>query len=727
METNFLKLYLDANKTLARTMVIKSLVSAGLINDEVIYAHGEASLNEHDPSTWKYYLNLAGEYHFSDEVMTVTSTDTLETIVFSKENLAIHTATAEAYQYDTRYYNVLLNRYPAQEQLILGILYPTNVNKAINAEDYSILNYPAYLVEPQEITLIDELDTYIKHFNIRWSVSGFWLADELYNTAQHAVMYLAILPKLLNLRLKRCKTNEVHSFHIREYLASHGKLDIYLPYMTLKQALFLYRNLRFIDRNSGKTNQFKKLIEKLLTDRRIPIGEISVRHLNKFDDNFYPIINVRRKPINTQYNTPEKDYFDLETLHLKEDPLAYGNPVYVDDYRNEIKAMFANSDTSVTQSKDLESSMIDYTDAVPDTLEVTLLRQWASHASKGLYVAVVSFKDPVTLEERTLTAYNAFIYMYYLTLMSVGLIVDSLPEYINIKSRKLELPTVTDMLKLVDNKHLLRETATVLIAKQPKLVKTRSVKSFFNLVSLIFDQLQDQWRQVSHTEDLYRRAYIANLIHSLYEDESIILPLETQDMRLWLKSNNLPAYNFSQAQVIRLIADIFSKGTGLTIDDTKKPGGIQRAMIAILSQLSSYSIQFITEINKSKIVPLNWAAIRGGNIHAKAKSYEYIGVNVRTMDARGKESIIRHMDISNESRVLEMESVVSNKYSINSSVSTYSNTVIESCMYVPSNGYNMTLSYDVYDSIISDDSVFVGYETYIALTDSQKNQLQSIY
>ena len=84
--------------------------------------------------------------------MYVGSLDTLETILFSKENLELHPLTRESYQFGTRYYYNLLNKYPNQEFLIKGILYPCDINKAIEAEDGEILSYQSDLVEEQEET-----------------------------------------------------------------------------------------------------------------------------------------------------------------------------------------------------------------------------------------------------------------------------------------------------------------------------------------------------------------------------------------------------------------------------------------------------------------------------------------------------------------------------------------------------------------------------------------------
>ena len=369
--------YIDDTFKLASTLTIKSQDSIDRINELLILKYGNNAVDPNNPASWKYYLNICGNYHFTDTMMRVTSVDTLQEIDFTKENLEIHTDTKIFYQYGTEYYYRLIEQYPNQEQLILGILYPAKLDIAIAASDGTILSYNKELVEPHEETLLTELEQWIKNYLVRWHVRAFYHSDSLYATAQHAQLYLQLVPRILNLRLRRCKTPEAHTFHIKNYLASHGRLDRFLPYMTLKQKLFFYRNITYIERNVGKSDIFYWLIEKLLTERKIPIAEFSVRYLDEFNLNYDPIYQFRKKPLNTQYNVPEKDYFTLEELLSKEYKMAPGNIAYAQDKYNVIDNKFLTSKSHVVQTKDLESSMIDYNESVPHPLSSIVMSHWA--------------------------------------------------------------------------------------------------------------------------------------------------------------------------------------------------------------------------------------------------------------------------------------------------------------------------------------------------------------
>ncbi len=299
MSNAYYKLYIENTLQLAETIVIKSERTADVLNDVIIKTHGDSYVDPGNPSTWKYYQNICGEYHVTDTPITITSLDTAQQIIFSKASLELHPTTARAYRFGSRYYRELMLEYPDQEMLILGILYPAEMSTAISAIDGSVLAYTSYLVESTEPSLIKNIETWTRKYRIRHYNKQYNNAHELFDAAHQGIMFLSLVPHILNLRTQACKTDEAHSFHIREYLASHGMLDRYLDAMTRKQALFFYRNIAYIERNSGSNDTFEWLVQKVLTDRNLPLVEYTMRH-NTADllNTLYPEIAFKARSIN---------------------------------------------------------------------------------------------------------------------------------------------------------------------------------------------------------------------------------------------------------------------------------------------------------------------------------------------------------------------------------------------------------------------------------------------
>jgi hypothetical protein len=84
----------------------------------------------------------------------------------------------------------LLKQHPNEELFIQGSLYPVDIDEAVAARDLQIINYDKTLVEPQETSLINELQRFIDNYDVRWNVRAFVSSDELYPAAQYAIFTL---------------------------------------------------------------------------------------------------------------------------------------------------------------------------------------------------------------------------------------------------------------------------------------------------------------------------------------------------------------------------------------------------------------------------------------------------------------------------------------------------------------------------------------------------------
>ena len=727
MSTDYQQLYLNDTATLAKTMVIKSTIAADLVNTFLSLSYGSGIIDPTDPTSWKYYLNLCGEYHAIDTVMTVVSLDNLEPIEFTKENLQVHTATAEAYGYGNRYYYALVNKYPSQEQLILGILYPADMDTAVNSPDGTILTYPKGLVEVQEITLISELQEWLYKYKIRWDVKAFNITDSLYSVAQHAIMYLHLMPKILNLRLKRCKTNEAHSFHIRSYLADHSNLDRYYDYMTLKQALFLYRNIEYIEHHNGKQTTFDWLMQKVLTDRRVPLADYSARLMDNFDGQYYPEYHFRKLPLNTEYNTPNKNFFTLENLLDKEAPLAVKNPDFITYNSSDMDSSFKTSPYSVLPTKDLESSMLDLTGDEIEPLTEVMMNHWGWLASHGMYKVAIYFKDPHTSEIQALFSDDAFIYWIYILMMGMGAPIEEVPDYISLSVQKLQFPTLADVMKVADNKYMGDQViARWLINNQPRLSTCFSVSSFNALATKIFDAKQRQWYLAARTEHKYERALVENMGYQFYCDAPIQFEDRGQPFSTWLREKSLPLINYTPDECRELLANIFNAATGYKTDPTKIIANIQRAMLAIMSQLSSYSIQFIQEFNKLPIKPLGWAAIRIGDIKASGSDSLEAENGVYVLDTHGygRSLIAVNNDLITFDNYTSRSKAI---HGVDPTVKLDATSVMKIKFEVYNETSFVTASYPAYDPAISEKTPFIGYEYYLQLSPEQRAHTVDVY
>lgn len=738
-------LYLRNTFDLANTLTIKSLDSVNLINDDLVLNYGTSAVNLDDAGSWKYYQNISGEYHVTDTMMEIVSLDTLDTINFTRSNLDLHPDTEAAYQYDSRYYYSLLSQYPEQEQLILGILYPANKTKAIESPDGTILAYKKDLVEPQEATLIEDLSQWIQRYLARWHVRPFGISDDLYPAIHHAVMYMYIVPKLLNLRLRRCKTNEAHTFHIRQYLASHGHLDRYMDYMTLEQVLFLYRNIDYLEHHVGRTGNFDWMVERLLNPRYIPIASHTMKHIDEFNEDYYSNYTFKKTPLNTQFNTPQKDYFSLEELLEKENVLALWNSRITQDEIGEIDLSFRESPSGIVQTKDLESSMVDYTDAVPFTLTDIVMSHWGylSNMKDGsnnpIFNAHVSFNDAITNDTHTLTVADAYIYLAYITMKMHGIKFITVPEYNVSHVRRIVKPDIEDLMSVVDvsyagdiiNQYYQYRDDSIFaeyfINKHPQIMSYRTSSSFFKLCEKIYQCTLEEWAAASREDHFHRRAMIENMARRMYCDILIRPKDYGTPFTEWLADRNLIDYDLSVLETQKYIKHIFTKATGYYVDPKKIIANIQKAMIGTLTQLSSYSIQIIAEINALPIELLNNPTIRLGNYHTHLAEHDHFLLDT---------NVINHSHTRSETLRANMKILATTNPKVD--MGHYSHTLDAYCDLYLNHENEETIDADIGVSVIDVDypnkdpdleenTYVIGYENFLALTLQQKQSLKDIW
>lgn len=260
------KIYYLKTSELAKSIVVKSDIT---ISSQKRYLKEMGAEDPLEPTEWKYYLNLNGQYHFSDQPMVVISSDTQEPISFDKETLKSHPLTRLAFKPGSADFNRLVEEFPTQENLIRRILAPIDINDAIAAEDGTILYYDKSLVSKNETYLIPELEAWIKNTMSRWVVGGFTISDRGYGAGLMIVIFTMMLPKILNLRLKYAKTSYANTWFIWANLGSYYDLEQFREYLTLDQALFLHRNIEYLSNNIGSGENLKLLFEHILKPRNL--------------------------------------------------------------------------------------------------------------------------------------------------------------------------------------------------------------------------------------------------------------------------------------------------------------------------------------------------------------------------------------------------------------------------------------------------------------------------
>lgn len=664
MTNNYYDIYIDNVISLAESIVIKSDYTAKMINQKInkIYPN---SFDPFDKRTWKYYLNLAGEYHSSDKRMHVVSLDTLEIIEFNKENLATHKATLRAYQFGTRYFRELVAQYKEQFNLIVGILYPVDIDKAIEAKDYQILSYPKQLVEEQEYSLIYNLQNWIDGYIARWFNVQYRVSDDLYEPTIIGILYLNLVNAILHLRLEKCLTNEAHSFHLRQFLGSHGFLDEYIDLLTVKQKLFFYRNIRYIERNNGKTDTFEWLKEKVLTVRNIPLASFLLNHdtTEQVED---PTTRLISEPVfnrvaeNKIIISGKKPTATTEEILYKEDDIAKDNQRARLEDKDDIHFQFTHSSSNKLLTKVLESAVYDYKDSSPYSFSDILLSHWTYMAYKGVYKSYVNIKNPKTEEYIPLSAKDALLFATYIYARSIGIRLDKIPKLYAKRVQMIPRPTNEQILNVVPSQYFGLADLEDIRKYEPELDPTISIESFYEKCRQIYISANYQLNWIAWQEDYIRRGLAHGLVSRLYAD---VVCDFTQGKDVYyadfFSERNIDISDFDTNNDTTVYTQILKEATGVSLNNTVSIKNIQNAMIRLMTNLSSYTLQYLTEINDDSIRLLNWAVIRPTEPIAQVKDQKYIiDVPVTIVKHRGSLKHQLDFDINKGVRVDNIKSIL---------------------------------------------------------------------
>lgn len=293
--------YIKHTIMLTNSLVIKSLGTALAMNKGIVRKYGVGiSL---DKKEWKYYLNISGQKHTTNNDVKVYVIETTKKESLSKTLLDTYSTTKKELRNGGSYYQDLINEYPDDRLFIHGCLYPVDIDTAIAAKDGDILAYNEDYVESAESNLMNELQDFVTNFFHRWYIREYTLVDELYMAAFLGNLYLAIPHKIMNIRLSKILTPEVHSFHMEHFFRSN--LDIWDSVQILSPAsrMWLYNNLRYLRNNIGKNSTFNTIIEKIFSANSVGLGSYIIR-TNDVEPNYNGRnIDIKDIPVNESIYT----------------------------------------------------------------------------------------------------------------------------------------------------------------------------------------------------------------------------------------------------------------------------------------------------------------------------------------------------------------------------------------------------------------------------------------
>lgn len=590
----YYRLYVEQIVRLVSTLVIKSTHAIDQMNAHVRLQGIEVDSGL--PHTWKYYMNLHGDYHALDTPMTITSQDTFEEIPFTKESLADHLITKRAYLEYGRFYKTLVETYPTQELLIKGILDPIPYDDAIAARNHKILSYDTGLVEPQEQFLIPEIQEYVDGIYDRWYNVDYQRIEPMYATYMDALLYANLPMQILLSRKRRRYTDLAHSYHIRMYLLSFSKkVGDEFNYLSREQRLWLYRNIRYINLNLGTNETLDVVVRKIMNLRGFPvvatqlefdyeniltelhptiktfgatIGRLPGQSLNIGGVDDVLGRQLRKAPLNSAYRTYDRERFETKYLRNRFDKLT---------------------------TKVLESNIIDTSDAEPFTFGSAVINYWPFLAHAGYYDARMSITVPTTGQVHQLDMMEAYVLYVYLITAYENVVLEEIPCFYLPRVLRL-LPPRSRELEALRMSYTPRYFLEYISAEIPIIQRLISPIAFNEKVIEIH-RVQNDLRTTRHFQDDYKIEGNLHQIIDRYFHSVEIRPFEGESYGDWLVEREIDIETWTREDLIEVSNAIYERATGTSVDKGSALKNLHAAMVRILEQLTSYSVHMLTSVN----------------------------------------------------------------------------------------------------------------------------------
>lgn len=676
MSTALSSIYKTKAFVLAKTTVIKLNTIALMINDDLIAKGYRVDVT--NPSSWKYYMNLNGQYHQADrDLLKTLSPDNSESmkvlvagdqgstyVDFNKELIhgdSADVAIGNEYRYNTQYYNELVTRYPDFEFLILGILSPIDIDIALRVNEGEILYCGGYvkaltdndqivlkrldygpisenfLIEDNEDNLIPELQENIFKFVGRYLNPNYVQTHNLYYVKLLMELYGLMAMWIYNIRLENIKSplGHTHSFHIRKYLDGFGYLGWTVDHIGKREALWLYRNAKWLEANSGKRMAFDMIVDNVLTPSEIPIARHTLRHdieALRLKESKTGKAYMERTMINLNQSGQSITHRPVLEVTEAQRNLAAENKYDVIGRTERIEGESENSMFDNLPTKVLESTVIDLSQLQVVTMEDIALNFWIFTATRKTYRGSLMVTHPISSDRIQLTPLNAYILaIYCLNKGWVDYELEKIPKFkcrliprtdeVDIRQNLPKVPTLDDLQWGTDSKRITDHQLMNIVGIFRAQYFHRSSLTFVGEVKRQHDEYLRRYYTYCSYEDILGHSMGEWAAHQMYwHDVDCHHPLEGTSYSDWLVTHGIDLEGFGREDYVRFGLTLISAATGLDSLSLEKLQRKQDATLSILKHFLSYTVHILQSNVSRDSYRIGFAFIRLGNIKTEGAS-----------------------------------------------------------------------------------------------------------
>jgi len=608
--------YIKDTISFTNSLIVKFSGASVVINNGLLDTLGIVT-DDNDKHTHKYYLNLAGIKHSTNNDVQIKILEDNKTYSLTKELLATNASTRNKLLLFKNYYKDLIDSYPDDIDYIRGCILPVDIDEAINAKDGTILAYSGTYVDYNELSLMRELNEYTQSFFVRWYIPEYLITDELYAASIVGSLVSTIPGVILNARLKRVKTNEVNKFHLEHYFRS--RLDTWdeVSILSNETIIWLYNNLDTMIKNTGKQKTLDSIVNNILEPNGIGIGAYKLKDGGQAISNNVISRNsnyLKIEGLNSSYDIHNNEKVDLPTtteLQVVENNvigIPKNNTGILDEYVN--NKLGHNRTNSVnTKILDLDYGTIFKTyggDTFLSTLD-TLYRS----GKNGTYVNVVPYVDPNSKKTYTINVLTGYYLIVYHMLSLAGIDANSVTTTYNTKSINYNI-TIDDLTANIHDIESFIDIAKAIHSYIPNDIHSLTTDSFNNLLSEIRNLYTKVWLLDSNVNNANISGAIKQMVNRLYVSSNDTIGTNGNLIDTLVENGVILDIGTSYDHVSS-IETIFKLLTGNDLSDFVKYNNNNDIIKSLVNKLTSYTINIISSVNDAEPLYAPYSSIQAYN------------------------------------------------------------------------------------------------------------------
>ncbi len=614
MSKKMLDEYIALAISFIRTLIIKVPDAALSINNALFDIYGHTAGD--DRHTWKYYMNLAGIPHTYNTPVYITIIETGGIEQLTAALLLRYPATASELLKQADMYKELVDTYPTEVSYINSCMLPVPIEVSLNAKIGTILAYNKTFIEPQETSIVYELQQYIQNFFARYNVSGYGYTDDLYIASLYGILYPNLINKIVNARVSRVRTGEVHSFHVEQYFRSHLNIWNEQSVLNDKSKYWLYFNMRQLMKHTGKNVTLKLVADKVLAANNVGIGKYVL-------DTGEPLL-VPAGPTESRFLLPEKSFttrsvngcyklnnYKSQTLtDILKDEYSVHYETRTDQGAVRVETMASRTAAILdgTSYRDQDTKILDIDYPLLFSLlgvdpVLYLLEQWIYAVKTNAYIARTNYVDPNTKTVYNISPRQGLLILLKMLLTATSSTDRKLTNIYTMHIPNVETRDVDDVLLDIMGEHQIRPLVVSLLATLPiDRLAYPTQEDFKKYISGHYATLKKLWVYCCNGMNAFTSAGLKTCIGRMLEPSEYVLTSEDEGLTIdQLLALEGIEYNIdAEHDVVLAIENIFYAFTGINIDYYKSSRERYRSFIRIVNKLTSYSVQVLDKSNDTK-------------------------------------------------------------------------------------------------------------------------------